>query len=83
MRGEAGLKRFLRGVYLRLAHKVLVYSERGKRLGGASGYPADRIDVIYNSLDFDRSQKAVDVLKAGNCILPKPQSFLSIQSVHW
>lgn len=52
LRPEPRIKSFLRNLYFRLPHRVLVYSERAVDLAARSGFPADRIKVIYNSLDF-------------------------------
>lgn len=40
-------------LYMRLANRLLVYGERAARLLVAQGFDADRIDVIYNSLEYD------------------------------
>ncbi|MGR3803835.1 glycosyltransferase [Marinibacterium profundimaris] len=58
LRPETGAKGRLRRAYYRLADALLVYGERARGLGTAAGYPAGRIHVIYNSLDYDR-QKAL------------------------
>jgi glycosyltransferase involved in cell wall biosynthesis len=51
-RREPVFKTFVRRMYLRLANLVLVYGERAIDLGREAGFPADRIVVIYNSLDW-------------------------------
>lgn len=56
-------KRLLRHVYFRLAHTVMVYGTRAREIGRASGFPEKRITVIYNSLDFDRSRAAFEMLQ--------------------
>lgn len=53
LRPETGSRRMLRKIYYRLANRMLVYGERARELGVAAGYPADRISVVYNSLDVD------------------------------
>jgi glycosyltransferase involved in cell wall biosynthesis len=58
LRHENGLKRFLRNTFYRLAEGLLVYGSRSRDIGAAQGYPAARIHVINNSLDY-ASQKAV------------------------
>lgn len=40
--------------YFRLAGHLLLYGERSRRLLLEEGFPADRIKVIYNSLDYDK-----------------------------
>lgn len=59
LRAETGVRRRLRDAYYRLANRMLVYSERGARLGTAAGYPAERITTIYNSLDVERADAIV------------------------
>lgn len=49
---EPKWKRAIRNIFFRISKKVLVYGERSKAIGIRSGYPAERISVIYNSLDF-------------------------------
>lgn len=65
LRPEAWLRSVIRGLFHRLAHQVLVYGERAKALGVASGYPERRITVIYNSLDFARAQKVIASIENG------------------
>ncbi|MEL7691457.1 glycosyltransferase [Citromicrobium bathyomarinum] len=48
---ESAPRAFLRWLFHRLAHRVLVYSERGREGGIAQGFPADRIVTVFNSLD--------------------------------
>lgn len=63
LRREPWPKRLLRHLYFRLAHTVMVYGMRARDLGRASGFPEKRIAVIYNSLDFDRSRAAFEMLQ--------------------
>lgn len=61
-RREGKLKTKLRLLFFGLADRLLVYAPRAKSLGVAAGYPGDRIDVVYNSLDFaaaDRLYKSI------------------------
>lgn len=77
LRKESGAKRRIRNTYYRLANRMMLYAERGRQLGAASGYPADRIDVIYNSLDVDRADALVARIEAGLLALLQPQSFFA------
>jgi glycosyltransferase involved in cell wall biosynthesis len=52
LRPEGKIKSLMRNFYFGLAHKVLVYGERAVTLAKESGFSPDRIQVIYNSLDF-------------------------------
>jgi glycosyltransferase involved in cell wall biosynthesis len=54
-----------RNLFHRLADRVMVYSERSKRIGTASGFPTDRITVIYNSLDVDRADAIIAQIESG------------------
>ncbi|MDE1159030.1 MAG: glycosyltransferase family 4 protein [Neorhizobium sp.] len=63
LRREPLPKRLLRHAYYRLAHTVMVYGTRARALGEANGFPARRIAVVYNSLDFERSRAAFDRLR--------------------
>lgn len=51
---EKGLKRWKNLTYLRLAGHLLLYGERARRLLLDAGFPAERMAVIYNSLDYER-----------------------------
>lgn len=67
LKQETSLKAGIRYMFNRLANKVLVYGERAKKLGVKQGFPADDIAVIYNSLDYVRSQaifQAIDTMPA-------------------
>lgn len=63
LRAEQPLKAFVRKIYFRLAHVLLVYGERSKVIGEAQGYPENRIHVIYNSLDHEKSFALFEELK--------------------
>ncbi len=65
LRPEPWTKARFRNLFYRLANRILVYGSRAKQLGASSGYPEDRIDVIFNSLDFERSQKVLRSIKVG------------------
>lgn len=51
---ETGWKRILRLRFYNLADRLLLYGERARACLTAMGYEERRLDVIYNSLDFDR-----------------------------
>jgi glycosyltransferase involved in cell wall biosynthesis len=48
-RPESGVKRIVRLAFYRLANRLLVYGEDGRRIGIAQGYPSARISVVGNS----------------------------------
>lgn len=51
---ERGMKLRKNMAYFRLAGHLLLYGERPYRLLLEKGYPAERMTVIYNSLDYDK-----------------------------
>jgi glycosyltransferase involved in cell wall biosynthesis len=50
-RPERGLKRLLRLSFYRLANCLLLYGTTGQDIGRSLGYPADRMELIYNSFE--------------------------------
>lgn len=62
---DAGLRRFVRLAFYRLANELLVYGNYGRELGIAAGYPAERITVIYNGFHSLADAKSAD-LPAGS-----------------
>jgi len=53
LRRERGLKGYVRRVFYRLAHGLLVYGHWAKSIGIELGFDASRIHVVYNSLDSE------------------------------
>lgn len=59
LKPDKGLKRLIRISFYSLAHGLLLYGNRGKRLVKESGLRNRQLSVIYNSLDyFSQSQLA-------------------------
>jgi glycosyltransferase involved in cell wall biosynthesis len=54
LRSETGWKLAVRMAFYSLADTLLVYGARAKQLLANAGYPEDRIDVIFNSLDHGK-----------------------------
>lgn len=54
LRRERGVIGFGRTLFYRLAHHLLVYGGRARDLLVEKGVPADRIDVVFNSLDHPK-----------------------------
>lgn len=76
LRPEPHLKRLVRNIYFRLPHRVLVYGKRAKQMAAQSGFPAERVSVIYNSLDYRRAQRTLARIVDGAMgHVPTPQSF--------
>lgn len=60
---EAGAKGWVRSVFYRLAHDLLLYGHRAKDILAEGGIDASRMHVVYNSLDYDaqvRLRKPLD-----------------------
>ena len=77
LKPESGAKRRVRNLYFGLADRMLLYAERGKRLGAAAGYPAGKITVVYNSLDVDRADAIVARIEDGSLATVKPQTLFA------
>jgi len=79
LRRETGIKAAVRKTFYRLANGLLVYGERAKEIGAASGYPRDKIYVVYNSLDYE-SQKTVrrEVMARQSVRQTYPPRFLTV-----
>lgn len=75
LKPEGFSKTLVRTAYFALSKRFLVYSERGKRMGVVSGFPADKITVIYNSLDVERADLIIAQISRGELDTIKPQSF--------
>jgi len=59
-RTESGLKAALRNCFYKLAHGLLLYGHSAKTAGLNKGFAADRLYVIYNSLDYEAQKRARD-----------------------
>lgn len=80
-RPESGIKRLVRLAFYRLANRLLIYSERGRQLGIAAGYPADRMTVIYNSLDLDQANAVLDRIERADSLVPPAGEFFQDASL--
>jgi glycosyltransferase involved in cell wall biosynthesis len=65
LRPESAIKQAVRRTYFALSHRVLVYAERGKQLGMEAGFAAERITVVYNSLDVARADAVIAGIEEG------------------
>lgn len=81
LKKEGYLKSKIRNLFFRIAHRTMVYNERACALGSESGFPIDRIDVIYNSLDFDKALSIVFDIENGFLKSHKPQNLFSDSSL--
>lgn len=57
LRVESGLKRFVRIFFYKLADGLMLYGERARTIGESSGFPKNRLYVIYNSLNYSTQLK--------------------------
>jgi glycosyltransferase involved in cell wall biosynthesis len=60
-RDEHGLKGWLRSIFYKLSHGLLLYGHFAKMSGLANGFSPSRLHVIYNSLDYENQRE----LRAG------------------
>ncbi|WP_119939611.1 glycosyltransferase [Neorhizobium sp. NCHU2750] len=81
LKREPFVKRMMRNIYFRMANKILVYGVRAKEIGAESGYPCERISVIYNSLDFDKSQKILARICNSKTFTNAPQRLFLLPSL--
>jgi glycosyltransferase involved in cell wall biosynthesis len=63
----AGIKGLVRKLYLRIPHKLLLYGHFAKQIGVTEGFSHDKMQVVYNSLDFATQQNASANLPPDNC----------------
>ena len=63
---EKGFKLFFRKLFYKIPSFHLVYSERSKNIMIKNGFLKDKkINVIYNSLDFDSQKRIFNNLQIG------------------
>jgi glycosyltransferase involved in cell wall biosynthesis len=56
-RDERGIKGWIRSIFYKLSHGLLLYGHFAKMSGLANGFSASRLHVIYNSLDYDKQRE--------------------------
>ena len=64
---EIGVKWMVRAGLFRLSQGLLLYGDHAKRLLIAKGFAADRLHVIYNSLDDRRQVAASEQITPDDC----------------
>lgn len=62
LRRESGLKGAVRSAFYRLANGMLLYHHRARKLFIQRGFPPDKLDVLYNSLDVKEQKNVRDVI---------------------
>lgn len=60
---DTGMKLWVRRQFYRLADGLLLYGTRAKAIGIEAGFAADRLYVMYNSLDFDHQQDCAAAIR--------------------
>lgn len=60
IKDEKGLKGRLRATFYRMADEILVYGSRAKELLIQRGFRADKVKLIYNSLDYDQQIEVIE-----------------------
>lgn len=77
LKPEGRAKRTVRAAYFALSHRLLVYADRGRRLGVRAGFAAERITVVYNSLDVERADAVIAAIESGSHPSTTPQSLFT------
>ncbi len=63
---ESHIKRWLRILFYSLGNKFLLYEKRGRKLMIKAGFDANKIFVIYNSLDYELQKKYFEEYQKNN-----------------
>lgn len=56
LRKENGLKGFIRALYYKIPNGNMLYGNKAKKIMIERGFDPDRLDVIYNSLDYEKQK---------------------------
>ncbi len=59
-RPDRGLKRAFRAAFYRIAHGLLLYGHYARDIGIRMGFAPARLQVIYNSLDFELQHRLLE-----------------------
>lgn len=82
LRGEKGLKSWVRCSFYGLANGLMLYGERGITLGHAAGFNKNKLFFVGNSLDFDNQNRICsEILNGPDCggnFVPEKQYFLAV-----
>jgi len=74
-RMESGLKGLIRRRYFHLAERLLLYGRRGRQLALANGFRSERVQVIYNSLDYPAQAAARDHISEADRLALRREMF--------
>lgn len=72
---EIGIKKIVRSLFNKLPHGHMLYGHRARNLMIESGISADKIKVIYNSLDYENHIKIRKDLNIDTNILVRKELF--------
>jgi 1,2-diacylglycerol 3-alpha-glucosyltransferase len=64
-RSDRGIKHLVRRLFYRLADGLLLYGDRARTLGIECGFAAERLYVMYNSLDFEQQRQLRTAVQPG------------------
>lgn len=62
LKDEKGIKGFLRTIFYRMAHGHMLYGNKAKGIMIKKGFDPAKLDVVYNSLDYEKQKKLRDNL---------------------
>lgn len=65
IREEEGPKAWMRAAFLGIAHSLLLYGHFSKMIGLKKGFHAERMHVVYNSLDYAEQKRQLARLPTG------------------
>lgn len=60
LRQENNIQGFIRSIFYKIPHEILVYGQRAKDILISKGFDEKRINLIYNSLDFDNQLRILN-----------------------
>lgn len=63
IRQEDNIQGFVRKIFYKLADEILVYGQRAKDILISKGFDSNKVNLIYNSLDFDSQLKIINDAK--------------------
>lgn len=66
LREESGPKAWVRWLFLRIPHALVLYGHYAKMIGLTKGFRAERMHVVYNSLDYTEQKRQLARLASGN-----------------
>lgn len=77
LRRSRRIKHALQKLYYGLAQHLLIYAERGKRIGIESGFADEKMTVVYNSLDVQSADTVFFDIEAGRLSSINPRDLFA------